>query len=227
MVQMLYFLCHHFLLPLQKYYDFVCNDPTDRLMTTKVIERTQLPSSNDSDEYLIQQFVQGNERAFDILYRRYVKRVYNRVQYVTPEADVEDITQEVFIAALRSLSSFRGEAKFSTWLRTLTNHKVVEYYRKRSRKKEPIQVDLDYAERSSDHSNSSPLEDRITVQYALNHIPRPYREIILLRFAEEMSFNEIADYLDKNLEATKSLYRRAMTALKEILDTKDERKSER
>jgi RNA polymerase sigma-70 factor, ECF subfamily len=191
-------------------------------MTTKVIERTQLPSPDDSDEYLIQQFVQGNERAFDILYRRYVKSVYNRVRYVIPEADVEDVTQEVFIAALRSLSSFRGESKFSTWLRTLTNNKVVEYYRKRSRKKVPKQVDLAYAEGSSDHSNASSLEDRITVRHALNHIPRPYREIILLRFAEEMSFNEIADYLDKNLEATKSLHRRAMTAFKENMDIKDE-----
>jgi RNA polymerase sigma factor (sigma-70 family) len=191
-------------------------------MTTKVIERTQLPPSNNSDEYLIQQFVQGNERAFDILYHRYVKVVYNRVRYVAPETDVEDITQEVFIAVLHSLPSFRGDAKFSTWLRTLTNNKVAEYYRKRYRKKEAVQVDLEYAEGTSDHSNTSSLEDRITVRHALNHIPRSYREIILLRFAEEMSFNEIADYLDKNVEATKSLHRRAMTAFKEILDIKDE-----
>ena len=191
-------------------------------MTTKVIERTQSPSSNNSDEYLIQQFVQGNELAFDTLYHRYVKAVYNRVRYVTPEIDVEDVTQEVFIAVLHSLPSFRGEAKFSTWLRTLTNNKVAEYYRKRSRKIEVVQVDLEYAEQSSDHNNASSLEDLITLQRALNELPGQYREVILLRFAEGMQFNEIADCLNKNLEATKSLHRRAISALKESLEEKNE-----
>jgi RNA polymerase sigma-70 factor (ECF subfamily) len=178
--------------------------------------------SDNSDEYLIQQFAQGDELAFDTLYHRYVKVVYNRVRYVTPEIDVEDVTQEVFIAVLHSLSSFRGEAKFSTWLRTLTNNKVAEYYRKRSRKKEAVQVDLEYAEQSSDHSNTSSLEDLITLQRALNELPKQYREVILLRFAEGMPFNEIADCLNKNLEATKSLHRRAISALKESLEVKNE-----
>jgi RNA polymerase sigma-70 factor (ECF subfamily) len=193
-------------------------------MTTKVIERTQPqpPPLNISDEYLIQQFIQGNELAFNTLYHRYVKVVYNRVRYVTPETDVEDVTQEVFIAVLHSLPSFRGEAKFSTWLRTLTDNKVAENYRKRYRKKETMQVDLEYAEQSSDHSNVSFLEDLITIQHALNSLPKQYREVILLRFAEGMPFNEIADCLNKNLEATKSLHRRAIAALKETLDVKNE-----
>lgn len=191
-------------------------------MTTKVLEHTESPSPNTSDEYLIEQFVQGNQQVFDTLYHRYVKMVYNRVRYVTPEMDVEDVTQEVFIAMLRSLQSFRGEAKFSTWLRTLTNNKVAEYYRRRSRKNEDMQVDLEYAERSGDPSNTNSLEDRVTVRHALSRLPRPYREVLLLRYAEEMSFNEVADCLDKNLEAAKSLHRRALSALKEILDTNNE-----
>ena len=100
-------------------------------MTTKIIERIQPPPANTNDEYLIEQFVQGDPKAFDSLYDRYVKVVYKRVRYVVPEMDVEDVTQEVFLAMLSSLSSFRGEAQFSTWLRTLTNNKVAEYYRKK------------------------------------------------------------------------------------------------
>ncbi len=191
-------------------------------MTTKVIERTQSPPSNNSDEYLIQQFVQGNKRAFDTLYLRYVKAVYNRVRYVIPEADVEDVTQEVFVAMLRSLPSFRGDAKFSTWLRTLTNNKVAEYYRKRYRKKEAMLVDLDYAEQSSDHNSASSLEDRIALQRALNYLPSQYREVILLRFAEGMPFKEIAEQLGQNLEASKSLFRRAMSTLREKMEMKNE-----
>jgi len=191
-------------------------------MTTNVVDGTQQPLPDMSDEYLVQQFIQGDEKAFDILYHRYVKKVYNRVRYLAPETDVEDITQEVFIAVIRSLPSFRGEAKFSTWLRTLTNNKVNENFRKRSRKKETMQVDLEHAERSSDHSNTSSMEDIITVQHALNNIPKQYRGIILLRFAEGMTFKEVAENLNKNLESTKSLYRRAISALKEVLEVENE-----
>ena len=191
-------------------------------MTTKIIERIQPPFSDMSDEQLIQQFVQGDLQAFDTLYYRYVKAIYKRVRYVIPETDVEDVTQEVFIAAVSSLPSFRGEALFSTWLRTLTRNKVAEYYRKQSRKKETMQVNLEHAERSSDYSNGSTLEDRITLRHALNNIPGNYREVILLRFAEGMRFKEIADCLGQNPEATKSLFRRAMAALQEELEMKNE-----
>ena len=191
-------------------------------MTTNGVDGTQQPLPDMSDEYLVQQFIQGDEKAFDILYHRYVKKVYNRVRYLAPETDVEDVTQEVFIAVIRALPSFRGEAKFSTWLRALTNNKVNENFRKRSRKKETMQVDLEDAERSSDHSNASSMEDIITVQHALNNIPKQYRGIILLRFAEGMTFKEVADNLNKNLESTKSLYRRAISALTEVLEVENE-----
>lgn len=187
-------------------------------MTTKIIERTKLSYSDMSDEELIQQIIQGESEAFDLLYHRHIKTVYNRVRYVTPMIDVEDVTQEVFIAALGSLSTFRSEAKFSTWLRKLTKNKIAEYYRKQSRKKETMYVDLEHAEQSSDQSNASIMEDRITVRNALNNIHRSYREVIMLRFAEEMPFKEIAKILGQDPEATKSLFRRAMSALQEELE---------
>jgi RNA polymerase sigma-70 factor, ECF subfamily len=181
---------------------------------------TSLP--NVSDEHLIQQFVQGDLVAFDSLYNRHVKSVYKRVCFVIPETDVEDVTQEVFLAALCSLPAYRGEAQFSTWLRSLTNNKVAEYYRRRSRKKETMQVDLIHAEKQSDNNNAISPEDRIVLQNALNSLHDLYREVILLRFAEEMPFNEIADCIKKKPEATKSLFRRAMYALHVEMETEDE-----
>jgi RNA polymerase sigma-70 factor (ECF subfamily) len=181
---------------------------------------TSLP--NVSDEHLVQQFVQGDLLAFDSLYDRHVRAVYKRVRYVIPEMDIEDVTQEVFIAVIGSLSTFRGEAQFTTWLRTLTNRKVAEYYRKRNRKKETIQVDLFEAEECIDQSTRSSMEEIIVLQNSLNNLPQLYREVILLRFAEGLPFNEIAKLLKKNLEATKSLYRRAIYTLREMVDVKDE-----
>lgn len=171
-----------------------------------------------TDELLIQHFKNGRKEVFDLLYYRHLPKVYKRVRYVIPENDVEDVTQDIFIAALNSLPSFRGDAKFSTWLRTLTNHKVAEFYRKRTRKQEPPLSPLSDASTHMTGSTSKTMEERIYLQRALQDLPENYKEIILLRFAEDLQFNEIAEMTNQSLEATKSLFRRAIAALRTHLE---------
>jgi len=173
-----------------------------------------------SDAALIQEYKDGRKEAFDDLYFRHLPGVYKRVRYVVPESDVEDVTQEVFIAAMKSLSSFRGDAQFSTWLRTLTNHKVAEFYRKRARKQEPLVAPLSEISGRMEGATSEMMEERIFLQGALQSLPENYREIILLRLAEDLQFNEIAELTHQNLEAVKSLFRRAIAALRNQLDEK-------
>jgi len=172
----------------------------------------------ESDELLIKQFKDGNSNAFNELYQRHLSGVYKRVRYMIPEPDVEDTTQEVFLAAFRSLPSFRGEAQFGTWLRTLTNHKIAEYYRKCNRKREAPKVPFNDALHHSDGSTVKALEECIALRKALQQIPAQYQEVILLRFTEGLQFSEIAELNKQNLEATKSLFRRAVSALRDQLD---------
>jgi len=171
-----------------------------------------------SDEILIQQIKNGNSNAFNELYNRYLSKVYRRVRCVIPESDVEDVTQEVFLAALKSLGSFRGDSQFGTWLRTLTNRKVAEYYRKLNRKSEAPQVPLLDAMDYTEGSSKKIMEERIVLRNALSLLPDNYREVILLRFVEQLQFNEIAELTGQNLEAVKSLFRRAISALRNQLD---------
>src|SRR5512138_2567965 len=159
-----------------------------------------------SDELLIKQFKDGNSNAFNELYQRHLPGVYKRVRYMVPEQDVEDTTQEVFIAALKSLHSFRGEAQFGTWLRTLTNHKIAEYYRKSNRKREAPKVSFDDARDHSDGSTARKLEECLALRKALQQIPEQYQEVILLRFVDGLQFSEIAALHGQHLEATKSLF---------------------
>lgn len=183
------------------------------------MENTSSPILPDaSDEILIQHFKAGRVEAFDLLYYRYLPNVYKRVRYVVPEDDVEDVTQEIFIAALKSIPSFRGDSKFGTWLRTLTNHKVAEFYRKRNRKQEPPLASLSDASVTTTGNTSMAMEERIFFHRALQNLPENYREVILLRFAEDMQFNEIAEFTNQNLEAAKSLFRRAIAALRTHLE---------
>ena len=177
---------------------------------------TVQPAAND--EFLIKQFKDGNSNAFNELYQRHLPGVYKRVRYMVPEQDVEDTTQEVFIVALKSLSSFRGEAQFGTWLRTLTNHKIAEYYRKCNRKREAPKVAFDDARDHSDGCTTKALEEQIALRKALRQIPDQYQEVILLRFVDGLQFSEIAELNGQHLEATKSLFRRAVSALRDQLD---------
>jgi len=169
------------------------------------------------DEELVRAAQEGLLEAFSTLYERYLPRVFRRVYCVIPEGDVEDVTQEVFIAVMKSLSGFRFESRFSTWLRTLVNRQVADYYRKR-KLQEIYLEDVTGAETDrffmlgrKDHEQG--WDDLIIVRRALGKLPEHYQEVILLRFVEGLQFNEIADECGQSLEATKSLYRRAIAAL--------------
>jgi RNA polymerase sigma-70 factor, ECF subfamily len=177
-----------------------------------------LPRSVVSDEHLIQRFKQGDLDSFEPLYERHLQTVYNRVRYMVPEVDIEDVTQEVFIAVLKSLHNFRGESQFGTWLRTLTNYKIAEYYRRRNRKQDPPEAPIIEAELLPDGSSDLQLEERIALRKALTGMPENYQEVILLRFSDGMQFDEIAKTMGSNLERTKSLFRRAIAALRKNLE---------
>jgi RNA polymerase sigma-70 factor (ECF subfamily) len=174
-----------------------------------------------SDEDLARSAQAGTQDAFVLLYERYFANVFARVRFKVPESDVEDVTQEIFIAMLKSLGSFRGRSKFSSWLWTITNRKIADYYRSR---KVGLTEQDDYEElvtrNLSNHTANvdSQADDLATVQYALLELPKNYQDILLMRFVDEMPFNEIALQNGQSLEATKSLFRRSMTALAKKLE---------
>jgi RNA polymerase sigma-70 factor, ECF subfamily len=172
-----------------------------------------------SDDDLIRLAQQGELDAFTELYERYLPAVYNRVRYVVPEVDVEDVTQEVFIALMKSLRSFKGNALFSTWLRTLTNRRVADYYRKRNVNDVTLQADISETNPANIVSLQVPshtphTDNQIILRQAIRTLPDHYQEIILMRFAEDLKFQEIADLQGVSLDAAKSLFRRAIAALR-------------
>lgn len=180
--------------------------------------------SSLSDEELVNSAQQGDLDAFTYLYRRYFGVVYNRVCYIVPEADVEDVIQDIFIALLRSIKGYEAKALFRTWFRTLITRQVAEYYRNRSRGESKPSLQLDEVENLPDQSSSrEEVEAQVLVQKALNQLPEHYREIILMRFADNLSFEEISRLLNRHPEGTKSLFRRAIGALSQKLEETDVR----
>ncbi len=169
-----------------------------------------------TDEHLAQKARRGDRDAFMALYERYLDKVYNRVRSRIPSEHAEDVTQEIFIAVLRSIPQFEQRAQFNTWLYTIVNRQIADFYRYRRRHEEERSVHLDSAEHlitaaAYKHERG---DEGALVQQALLRLPEHYQEIIFMRFADGLTFAEIANEREQSLEAVKSLYRRAIQALR-------------
>ena len=172
-----------------------------------------------SDEQLARGAQAGDRDAFFTLYERYLQRVTNRVRSKVPTQDVEDVTQDIFVAVVRSLSRYEQRARFNTWLYTIVNRQIADFYRRRQRKDSPDTVELD----GEGHTalawpvDEALQEDQAHMRQALERLPAHYSDIILMRFADGLNFSEIAERRGQSLDAVKSLYRRALQALREAM----------
>ncbi len=163
-----------------------------------------------SDQALAEMARGGQQAAFQALYERYLSPVYNRLRALLPPEAVEDVTQEVFIAALQGIGGYREQANFRTWIAGIIRHKVADYYRRRGRQPEVLSLDDEVSDVTDPNARQ---EEDVIVRAALWRLPSHYQEVLLLRFAEGMPFDQIAQQLGLSLEATKSRYRRAIAAM--------------
>ena len=135
------------------------------------------------------------------------------------EADADEVAQEAFLSAWRALPNFRGESQFSTWLYQLTTHAAIDLMR---REKRQIAAD-DITEVSAAHPAPSPQqqaeqsEQREIVRNAILQLAPEQREVVVLRFMEELSYEEIGAVLKLPSGTVKSRLNRAKAQLKEIL----------
>lgn len=166
-----------------------------------------------NDEHLVTEAQAGSKEAFLTLYNRYLKRVYNRVKSRIPHEDAEDVTQEVFISVTRSLHHFEQRSSFSTWLFTIVNRQIADYYRHRYRQGQNRMVSIEDNEGLDIPVESKNVDELVLIQQALHKVQPNYQEVILMRFADGLTFAEIAAEKGQSLEAIKSLYRRAIQAI--------------
>ncbi|MFZ2486611.1 MAG: sigma-70 family RNA polymerase sigma factor [Anaerolineae bacterium] len=188
-------------------------------------------------EELIKRHQAGQPAAFDALFDRYKDYVY-RVAYMTlrNSDDAEEATQEAFLDVLRGLRSFdvEGAARFETWVYRVT----VNRCKTRLRKKRLPSADWDELEERLEHTDTDPemadgtltghmdgnpeemtlrQEDKVRLWHAVNQLSDSHREVVMMRYAQEFSYEEIADALEINIGTVKSRLFNAHKKLQEIL----------
>ena len=177
------------------------------------------------EELALVRRVQGGELdAFEELVRAHEKTVYNLALRMTGNPqDAEDMAQEAFLKAYRSLPEFRGESKFSVWLYRIVSNVCLDHLRKQSRRpSSSLTMEDDDGEEQQyevPDESASPeklLEQKLTreaVQRGLNQLPDEQRQILLLRELRGLSYEEIGEALGLEAGTVKSRIFRARKRL--------------
>lgn len=178
------------------------------------------PLADIDDQQCVMRARQGEGRAFSELVARYQDRVYRFLLRLTRSRDdAMDLTQDTFMRAYQSLDRWQPDALFRTWLFRIARNAAVDRFR---RDKVVEFVDLDEDVDVPDHA-AGPEAVLETAQRfrileeALERLPAEYREIILLREIEGMSYDELAQVLGLQAGTVKSRLSRARAALLDMV----------
>jgi RNA polymerase sigma-70 factor (ECF subfamily) len=192
-------------------------------------ERHAVVKINDvRDEVLVRLAQDGDADAFGKLVARYRIKMYRLARGIAKtDEDAEDVVQESFVKAYRSLSGFRRESRFSTWLYRITmNHAVMKL-----RRREIDSVPLDLPGKDGKCNTASRIHDTApdplarlvegerqeVLSNAIAGLPPKYKAVFTLRHIEELSTDETGRVLDISIAAAKSRLHRARAALRDEL----------
>ncbi|MEE3326056.1 MAG: RNA polymerase sigma factor [Myxococcota bacterium] len=173
-------------------------------------------AKSPSDEELLARISEGEESAFNLLYERYFKRVYGFVsRRMGNRADIEEVTQEIFISVLSSLDSYRGESVFSAWLFGLSRRVVANRFKRKRHITVPLLDDEGTEMLSPASLQITPLDEyECTERFrqlttTMDRMLSEEQKILFrLHHIEDRPISEIARKLSKTEDAIKSnLYR--------------------
>lgn len=166
-----------------------------------------------SDEQLMLEFQAGSENAFDQLFQRYQKPVYGFFRRRLSNAGrAEELAQETFVAILRGMERYEPRARFRTYIYAIAMKQLW------SERREEIRAGRFAAEPVGTPSVSDP-STTLWVRRALEELDVDYREVLMLREYEQLSYEEIAEVLVLNINTVRSRLSRARAELKALLES--------
>ena len=182
-----------------------------------------------SDEELMHQFQIGTVEAFDIIVERFSGRLMSFLSRFVRDPQVcEDLLQETFVRVYRNRYSYQPVAKLSTWIFTIAGNLARSEFR---RNKRWNMLSITPKSRDDDGEYDRPLESNLSspddyangvfldayIQDALNSIPLNFRELIVLRDVQQLSYDEIAEITGLPMGTVKSRINRGRTKLQKLL----------
>ncbi len=169
---------------------------------------------------LIRKAQAGDERAFARLYETHVKLIYRYIAYRAPTEDAEDLTAEVFVAVVEGLKAYKiTEAPFEAWLYRIAAARVADYHRRAKRRPE-VELSDTLSEPDDIPENSLLVsQESQELRQALRQLNEDQQNVLVMRFVNQMSHEEVARALNKTVTAVKSIQHRALTQLASLIGT--------
>ncbi|MBO6524103.1 MAG: sigma-70 family RNA polymerase sigma factor [Balneolaceae bacterium] len=186
--------------------------------------------ANYSDEDLMEYFQEGREPAFNELVKRYTDRLHNFLyRYTHNHQDCEDLVQETFLRVHKSKHSYERIAKFSTWMYTIALNLAKSLYKKKKRmQKVSIHKDesdpKDYEMNIEDTNilQDEELHQKLSLEKlekALMSLAPEFREVVVYRDLQELSYDEIAEITGIAMGTVKSRINRGRAQIKAMIDS--------
>jgi RNA polymerase sigma-70 factor (ECF subfamily) len=185
-----------------------------------------------SDAAFVERLKNGDSLAYDILVTRYSGQIYGLLFRLTQDAEeAADLTQDTFLQVLRSIRKFRGDSELKTWLFRIAINESRNRFRWWKRRKRESTVSLDaqpahdglplnetLADNSEDPERALiRRQERERIERALNDLPLPFREAVVLCDVEGQSYQEIATILGINIGTVKSRIARGREEMRKKL----------
>jgi len=172
-----------------------------------------------NEESLVRRTQQHDQDAFAQLYEEYFDKIYRYIAFkIGNKTEAEDMTQQVFLNAIKSISSFRWRGiPFSAWLFRIAHNQVVDYLRKKAKH---ATTSLDEVLVSNGNNPQLVAEQNLDIErllLATKQLTQAQREVISLRFASELSIAQVARVMGKSQGAIKALQHSAIVALRKTL----------
>jgi RNA polymerase sigma-70 factor, ECF subfamily len=180
--------------------------------------------SEPDDTQLVTASQQGDQDAFASLVQRHQRRIFSLVLRMLQDyEEASEITQEAFLAAWMGLPSFRGEARFATWLYRIAYHCALKQLERRKRERLLLAA-IEAKQLLEDVNKQQQAEDilelrawQAIIREQLEKLPTKYRIVLILRHLQEMTYEEMADILTLPIGTLKTHLFRARHLLKERL----------
>ena len=172
------------------------------------------------EKNLVQRSLNGDAKAQQRLYRKYVQAMYNTVIRMVPnKMDAEDIVQESFVKVFRNLDYFKGDATLGAWIKRITINTTLNFIRKHQkiRFSELEQVELSVSPEIREDRLPLPMK---FIHHAIKQLPKGTRVVFTLHLIEGYQHKEIAQILGISESTSKSQYQRARRLLKQSLKSK-------
>ena len=183
-----------------------------------------------TDEQLALSYVNGNNRAFDLLLSRNQSKLFSYILFVVRDRDVaDDIFQETFVKVVTRMQQgkYTTSGKFSAWIMRIAHNVIMDWYREQRSDKiveAPRENDLSNLGRKDDLLDGSIESQFVNMQVMadvkkmMNNLPAPQREVVFMRFYQDLSFKEIAEMTGVSINTSLGRMRYAILNMRRMAE---------